>query len=140
MGCLAEERGVAALRSASAEEFLRGWKEELALMVQCYVAQFCSLLVSPKEMQAGAGGCAAGLLLKLWPHSAPHPALRREMAGRILSVAQGITTAPDEAVTTLLKQLSAELKADVVVDSQEASAKASAAVQGALAGKSKLSK
>ena len=91
--------------------------------------------LSAAEQQA-----VLGMLLKLWPHSAPYSALRREMAGRILSVAQSITAAPDEAVTTLLQKLSAELKADAVEDSREASAKASAAVQGALAGKSKLAK
>jgi HEAT repeat protein len=76
-----------------------------------------------------------GMLLKLWPHSAPHAALRREMAGRIAQVAQSITTAPDEAVTALLKSLDESLKADAIKDSQQASAKARVVVERALAGK-----
>jgi hypothetical protein len=77
------------------------------------------------------------MLLRLWPHSVPYPALRREMARRILSAAQGIPTAPDEALAALLKKLSAELKADAVADSQDASAKARAAVEKVLSGKGK---
>lgn len=86
--------------------------------------------LSAAEQQA-----VLSMLLKLWPHSLPHPALRREMAGRIAQVARGITTAPEEKVAELLKKLEAELKADAVADSQEASAKAREAVQSVLAGK-----
>lgn len=75
------------------------------------------------------------MLLKLWPHSLPHPALRREMAGRIAQVARGITAAPEEKVAELLKKLESELKANAVVDSQEASARAREAVEKALVGK-----
>jgi HEAT repeat protein len=86
--------------------------------------------LSAAEQQA-----VLGMLLKLWPHSAPHAALRREMAGRIAQVAHSITPAPDEAVTALLKSLDAQLKADAIQDSQEASAKARAVLEDALARK-----
>ncbi len=76
-----------------------------------------------------------GMLLKLWPASAAHPALRREMAGRIGDVARGITTAPEPKVVALLGKLDAELKADAVEDSKEGSAKARAEVQRVLEGK-----
>lgn len=79
-----------------------------------------------------------GMLLRLWPHSAPHPTLRREMTRRIGDVAQSITTAPDEKVAALLKSLDDSLKADVAMESKESSAKARAAVEKALQrGKSK---
>ena len=86
--------------------------------------------LSATEQQA-----VLGMLLKLWPHSAPHPELRREMAGRIAQVAHSIAAAPDEAVTALLKSLDEQLKADAIKDSRQASAKARAVVERALAGK-----
>ena len=86
--------------------------------------------LSATEQQA-----VLGMLHKLWPHSASHPALRREMAGRIAQVARSITAAPDEAVTALLKSLNEQLRANAIKDTQQASVKARAVVERALAGK-----
>ncbi len=73
-----------------------------------------------------------GMLLTLWPHSAPFPALRQEMAGRIAQVAQGISAASEEKVAELLKKMDGLLKADDVRDSQATSAKARDEVQSVL--------
>lgn len=72
------------------------------------------------------------MLHTLWPHSAPYPALRQEMAARIADVAQSITTATEEKTAALLKSIDEQLKADTVKKNQPASAKARAAVEGAL--------
>lgn len=92
-------------------------------------------------MPANGQGLAAadqqavlGMLLKLWPHSAPHPALRREMSGRMADVARGITAASEEKVVELLGKLEAEVKADGVAETQAGSARACAALERALAG------
>lgn len=87
-----------------------------------------------KGLDAAEQSAVLGMLLKLWPHSAPHPALRQEMAGRIAEVAQSIRAVPEEKVAALLKNLDEQLKADAVAESQEASAMAREAVEGALAG------
>ena len=75
------------------------------------------------------------MLLILWPHSASYPALRVEMAGRIVQVAQGISAAPDEAVSGLLKKIGEQLKADAIKESQQASGMARQAVEKVLAAK-----
>ena len=75
---------------------------------------------------------ALRMLLKLWDASAPYPALRREMAGRMGELAQSITAAPEENVAALLKSVDERLKADEVKETQETSATARNAVQSVL--------
>ncbi|MFC5457670.1 HEAT repeat domain-containing protein [Prosthecobacter fluviatilis] len=72
-------------------------------------------------------------LLKLWPHSAAYPAVRREMAQRAADVAQSIGATPDEEVVALFTRLEASLKADDVKETQPASATARSAVERVLA-------
>ncbi|WP_395746597.1 hypothetical protein [Prosthecobacter sp.] len=85
-----------------------------------------------KAFSAAEHQAVLSVLLKLWPHSTPHPALRREIAQRTADVAQSITAAPEEKVAALLKSLEAQLKADAVKESQNDSAKAREAVGKAL--------
>jgi HEAT repeat protein len=74
-----------------------------------------------------------GMLLKLWPHSAAYPAVRREIAQRSGDVAQSITAAPDEEVAAFLTRLGASLKADECKETRPASSAARSAVERALA-------
>ncbi len=85
-----------------------------------------------KGLSATEQQAVLSMLLTLWPHSAPFPALRQEMAGRIAQVAQGITAAPEEKVVVLLKKMDELLKADDVAETKAVSAKAHATVQSAL--------
>jgi HEAT repeat protein len=87
------------------------------------------MLAYGRGLDAAEQQAVLGMLLRLWPHSVPHPALRQEMAGRIADVAQSISAVPEEKVAALLKNLDAALKADAVAESQEASAKAREVVE-----------